>query len=133
MIAGESSHLYGDRGIAFKKKIGDDDLIDDRIVGKGIELFEGLFHRQINLQQLFADIPAKRSKQSSKVVEEAESKCWESNFHRIFYLNADDHITMLLMRAREGNEIRIHYCLRLEKFYPKEYATLSPAKAVERF
>jgi beta-glucoside operon transcriptional antiterminator len=122
--AGEET-IYMGRGIAFKKKIGDE--IDDAFVEKEFVLKDSFTANQF--QQLFADIPAEEVEAVKQVVDEAEQVLGIELSPNI-YLTLTDHIHYALIRAREGIEIPNPLLFETRKFYPKEYEVA--AKTVER-
>jgi beta-glucoside operon transcriptional antiterminator len=122
--AGEET-IYMERGIAFKKKIGDE--IDDAFVEKEFVLKDSFTANQF--QQLFADIPAEEVEAVKQVVDEAEQVLGIELSPNI-YLTLTDHIHYALIRAREGIEIPNPLLFETRKFYPKEYEVA--AKTVAR-
>ncbi|WP_291290988.1 BglG family transcription antiterminator LicT [Enterococcus sp.] len=122
--AGEET-IYMGRGIAFKKKIGDE--IDDAFVEKEFVLKDSFTANQF--QQLFADIPAEEVEAVKQVVDEAEQVLGIELSPNI-YLTLTDHIHYALIRAREGIEIPNPLLFETRKFYPKEYEVA--AKTVAR-
>ena len=122
--AGEET-IYMGRGIAFKKKIGDE--IDAAFVEKEFVLKDSFTANQF--QQLFADIPAEEVEAVKQVVDEAEQVLGIELSPNI-YLTLTDHIHYALIRAREGIEIPNPLLFETRKFYPKEYEVA--AKTVAR-
>ncbi|MBL1225026.1 BglG family transcription antiterminator LicT [Enterococcus sp. BWR-S5] len=108
--------VYMGRGLAFKKKIGDE--IQQEFVEKEFVLKDSVLSTQF--QQLFSDLPSEEVEVVKRIVDLAEEKL-ETELSSNVYLTLTDHIHYALARAREGIELPNPLKYETRKFYPKEF------------
>lgn len=121
--AGEET-IYMGRGLAFKKKIGDE--IDPVLVEKEFVLKDSNLSTQF--QELFVDLPSEEVEVVRKIVTIAEETL-DLELSNNIYLTLMDHIHHAILRAKEGIEIPNPLKYETRKFYPKEFEIAT--KAVE--
>ncbi|MGC6767515.1 BglG family transcription antiterminator LicT [Enterococcus sp. LJL128] len=108
--------VYMGRGLAFKKRVGDELLPE--FVEKEFVLKDSALSSQF--QQLFSDLPSEEVEAVKKIVDLAEEKLGVELSSNV-YLTLTDHIHYALARAKDGIELPNPLKYETRKFYPKEF------------
>lgn len=104
------------RGLAFKKKVGDEidpTYIEKTFVMEGKEITN-------QLAELFGEIPPEEIEVTNEIIKIAQEKI-DNKLSNNIYLTLTDHIHFAITRTKEGLEIKNPLIWEIKKFYQKEY------------
>lgn len=105
------------RGIAFKKKIGEE-IEEDKI--EKIFMIQNP-HTSMRLQSLLNEIPIEYAEVSEEIIKHA-SEVVDKKLHEQIYLALTDHIAFALRRAKDGFIIKNEMLWEIKRIYRKEFS-----------
>ena len=104
------------RGIAFKKKSGDE--IDETLIDKTFHLSD---HELVDkCKQLLKDIPIEHFELANDIVDLAKVSM-NKKFNESLYISLTDHIYMSIQRFLDGTPLRNPMFWELKRFYEPEF------------
>lgn len=104
------------RGIAFKKKVGDD--ISDQTIDKVYRLENRTIASQF--QELLADLPLEYLELSNQVIEYAREEL-SSPINDSIYISLPDHLHSAIERAKKGIVVKNVLLWDIKRFFPDEF------------
>jgi beta-glucoside operon transcriptional antiterminator len=104
------------RGIAFKKKVGDD--ISDQTIDKVYRLENQTIASQF--QELLADLPLEYLELSNQVIEYAREEL-SALINDSIYISLPDHLHSAIERAEKGIVVKNVLLWDIKRFFPDEY------------
>jgi beta-glucoside operon transcriptional antiterminator len=104
------------RGIAFKKKVGDD--ISDQTVDKVYRLENQTISSQF--QELLADLPLEYLELSNQIIEYAREEL-SSPINESIYISLPDHLHTAIERAKKGIVVKNVLLWDIKRFFPDEF------------
>ncbi|MGL5978658.1 MAG: BglG family transcription antiterminator LicT [Erysipelotrichaceae bacterium] len=104
------------KGIAFKKKIGDE--VDTSLINKIFVLNDQTLNTRF--QQLLSDIPLEHIKLTDDIIEMAEAYKGKK-LNDTLLISLSDHISTALVRFQEGISVKNAMLWDIKRFYSDEY------------
>lgn len=112
-----NKQVVGGKGIAYKKKIGDEvseDDINEVYVQKGDSFNE-------KFEELLSEIPTEHLKLAKQIIELAKSRLGRKIGENLF-ISLSDHIYTSVKRFKEGIVVKNAVLWDIKRFYEDEYA-----------
>lgn len=104
------------RGIAFKKKVGDE--VDETKIEKVFEIQNK--NENLKFQRLINEIPLEYVRVSEKIISHAKDKL-NVNFDDHIYVALTDHLAFAIKRSLLGAQIENNLLWEIQRIHKKEY------------